>query len=112
MGVIAGAEADHDEVGVSVLLTELNVALMLLVSIGTEAARATAIKPTSTAYSTAVGPSSLATKCRILEITVFITHSSEVKPGKLGTDPVGTSATFVTTDFVRRGSSYSPNRDH
>ncbi len=75
MGVIAGPRADHDELGVSVLLTELKVALMLLVSIGTEAASATAIKPTSTAYSTAVGPSSLVKKCRILEITVLIAHS-------------------------------------
>ena len=43
---------DHDE---SVLLTVLNVPLMLLVSIGTDAARATAIKPVKTAYRRPLG---------------------------------------------------------
>jgi hypothetical protein len=75
MGVIAGTKAVHDALGVSVLLTELNVVLMLLVSIGTEAASATAIKPTSTAYSTAVGPSSLVKKRRIPAIAAFIADS-------------------------------------
>jgi hypothetical protein len=67
-----------------VLLTCENAVLMLLVSIGIDAARATAIKPTSTAYSTAVGPSSLVKKFRTLVIIVFIANSFSMKLGYVG----------------------------
>ena len=48
-----------------VLLTELNVPLMLVPSAPTTETTATMIRANITAYSTAVGPSSLATKCPI-----------------------------------------------
>jgi lipid-binding SYLF domain-containing protein len=64
-----------------VLLTCENAVLMLVVSIGIDAAKATAIKPTNTAYSTAVGPSSLVKKFRTLVIIVFIANSFSMKLG-------------------------------
>ncbi len=50
----------------SVLLTELNVPLMLEASAETAATMPMTIKPMSTAYSTAVGPSSLVRNRRTL----------------------------------------------
>jgi hypothetical protein len=55
-----------------VLLTELNVPLMLKPSEVTTATQATTIKANITAYSTAVGPSSLAMKRLMQEGILFI----------------------------------------
>jgi hypothetical protein len=57
---------------VSVLLTVLNVPLMLVARAETALMMPTTIKPTITAYSTAVGPSSLVRKLRILDIIIGI----------------------------------------
>jgi hypothetical protein len=59
-----GLQYDHD----SVLLTVLNVPLTVPASLPTIATMATTIKPNITAYSTAVGPSSLTTNRRTVEI--------------------------------------------
>src|SRR5262249_46229473 len=60
----------------SVLLTWLNVVLTLLPSAPTTETIATTIRASITAYSTAVGPSSLTRKLRTLEIRQFIACSS------------------------------------
>jgi hypothetical protein len=64
-------EADHYE-PVIVVAVLLNVVEIALTSSGTETARPATIKPTNTAYSTAVGPSSLVKKLRTLAIVKFI----------------------------------------
>jgi hypothetical protein len=63
-------EAAHYEA--IVLDVELNVVEIAVTIKGTEMARPATIKPTSTAYSTAVGPSSLDKKPRTLPMIVYI----------------------------------------
>jgi hypothetical protein len=60
------------EAPASVLLTWLNVPLMLDASAETAATMPITIRPTSTAYSTAVGPSSLVRNRRTLVQKVVI----------------------------------------
>jgi len=69
-----------------VLLTELNVPLMLLPSAPTIETQATMIKASITAYSTAVGPSSVTRKRRTLEITQLISRSFAKQLEKLLVD--------------------------
>jgi len=69
-----------------VLLTPLNVPLMLKPSEVTTATQATTIKANITAYSTAVGPSSLARKRRMQEDILFIWESLSAKIVSLRSD--------------------------
>ena len=58
MGRDQSSPSQPDQDGVIVLLTVVNVPLMLLVRALIVAIKVTTIRPISTAYSTAVGPSS------------------------------------------------------
>jgi hypothetical protein len=77
---------NHEEP--SVLLTELNVPLMLLPRAPTIETQATTMSASMTAYSTAVGPSSLTTKRCTFEMTPRIVFSSSKRLKKQSsTDP-------------------------
>jgi hypothetical protein len=65
----------HHEDVLSELLTELNVLLMLVPRFLTIVTQATTMRASITAYSTAVGPSSLTRKRRTLAIILFILDS-------------------------------------
>jgi hypothetical protein len=69
---------DHEPI---VLLTVLNVPLMLEASDVTTPMMATTIRPNITAYSTAVGPSSLVRKRRILETNTGMLSSLSERLG-------------------------------
>src|SRR5262249_19652332 len=68
---------DHQEPEppLSVLCTELNVPLMLVPRLLITVTQTTTIRASITAYSTAVGPSSLTRKFRTREKTPFISNS-------------------------------------
>jgi hypothetical protein len=66
-------EADRHEPWVVIVVAVLvNVVEIAVTRKGTETARPATIMPTKTAYSTAVGPSSLVKKVRTFVIIVFI----------------------------------------
>jgi len=75
-----------------VLLTVLNVPLMLLPSAPTIETQATMIKASITAYSTAVGPSSLTKKRRAFETKQVISCSFSKQLRKDVIDPLERSS--------------------
>jgi hypothetical protein len=101
-----------DQLLPSVLLTVLNVPLMLVASLPTIPTKATMIKPINTAYSTAVGPSSLVKKLRTFEIIAFIANSLSKELREAWSVPIVNVVDLGEEGHGAAGLSYSCGVSH